>query len=576
MTGIGEIAYTVLLGWMRALVDWIWSMVSGTGNSGVWSWFLSNWKLWLLILIVGGLVVDWLMWVMRWRPYRVLMDRFRRKPAKEAEAAPESAEDAWDNGVGYYEAEIPADTETADWSEITFATLSEVDPNWAGEVNMENGDDMLYDPDFTPPRVGYDPQTLPLAQATGSDDDESMYAAMPAPQPIQYRTVHYPRPDDATAFPSDEVEEAPAQEEEASDAPAYYEDDEEEVFFSRRRGAGQAAAYVMPESAAPPQAEPAGTSFDPLAPYDAYDPQEVAAYETEELPVAQAEDEAEEVIADYEAAEDDSAQSAQNEEMPLLYGRPGVWPGAQFPIIQQEIEQAPADAPAGPALSEAPSFESPSPVPEPEYYDPLFNPDAPKPPPRRRRRRLMESAREDWRPEDPIAPAVPEAGTDAVPMPTWMEESPVAAPAPASIADASADIPSYLEESPAEPVAEAPAVGVYPSLKPGQRPRTVSAYGNAMDPLADTRPSRVVRPASEIAAEAMSDKKSKKRGKKRPPDFRTVTGKPAKARGLARFASMEEEAIAGLPPLQLTDPFLPKVQPENVDFADDDGREFYQ
>ncbi len=134
MSGIGEFAYTVLLGWMRAVFDWIWLMVSGRGGSGGWQWFLSNWKIWLVILLVGGLAVDWLMWVVRWRPYRLLWGRFHRATANGAQAG----DDAWDDGTGYYEQETAADSEPAEWTDMTLRTLSEIDPNWSGDVVIDD------------------------------------------------------------------------------------------------------------------------------------------------------------------------------------------------------------------------------------------------------------------------------------------------------------------------------------------------------------------------------------------------------------------------------------------------------
>ncbi len=133
VSGIGEFIYTLLLGWMRTVFDWIWLMVSGRGGSSGWTWFLSNWKVWLIILLIGGLVVDWLMWVVRWRPYRLLWGRFRKRPLDNAMAG----DDAWDDGTGYYEQETVLDSDPAEWTDMTLRTLSEIDPNWAGSVVMD-------------------------------------------------------------------------------------------------------------------------------------------------------------------------------------------------------------------------------------------------------------------------------------------------------------------------------------------------------------------------------------------------------------------------------------------------------
>lgn len=226
MSGIGEFAYTILLGWMRALVDWGWAMFSGTGNTGAWQWFLSNWKIWLLVLLVGGLVVDRIMWFVRWRPHWLLFSRLRRAPAEGTEA--------WDSGVGYYEPEIAADSATPDWTETTFATLSEIDPNWAEGMSLDAGEE-YYDPD-------YDPAAL-----TG-------HVAQPE--------TSYENPYADPALWDDDEETAPAP---AAQDDAYYAPQEEVV-------SGDTRAFSTAAFSFAPATEPeAAGQFDPFAPYDAYD-----------------------------------------------------------------------------------------------------------------------------------------------------------------------------------------------------------------------------------------------------------------------------------------------------------------
>lgn len=133
MSGIVELANSLLLGWMRAVFAWFWLMVSGRSGSDSWQWFLSHWKIWLGGLIIAGLVVDWLMWMIRWRPYRLLFAHFRRgAPAADASAQ-------WDEGTGYYAPEEQSiDVNPADW-DLTLGTLSEFGPDWADELAA--GDD---------------------------------------------------------------------------------------------------------------------------------------------------------------------------------------------------------------------------------------------------------------------------------------------------------------------------------------------------------------------------------------------------------------------------------------------------
>ena len=101
----------------------------------------------------------------------------------------------------------------------------------------------------------------------------------------------------------------------------------------------------------------------------------------------------------------------------------------------------------------------------------------------------------------------------------------------------------------------------------GQRDGRIAAEPEQVDE--EQRPSRLVQSAAQY--EAMETKR-RRRGGDEP---RTVTGKPAKPKGLRKFALLQEEAISGLPPLDLTDPFLPAAKPEDPDFAPDEGEEYY-
>lgn len=447
LSGIGEFAYTLLLGWMRGLVDWFWSMSSGTGNTGAWSWFLSNWKIWLVILLVGGLVVDWVMWIVRWRPYRLLL----KKPQTAASGGPE---EAWDSGVGYYEPETAMDAEEPSWADTTFASLSEIDPDWAGDVIITDEDEPLYDPDYAPrkPTLSEAQNAMPAAEGYYDDEDDVR------PQE-SWPEVH------GFAYTPEPAPSAPVME--------------------------TVDLYEKPAVA---------QGLDPFAPYDAYPAQDEAPYEEPAPDV-------------YEAP---AQQAPQEETGPLMYGRPGLWPGMKYPFSNQGEDVA--------TDSGEPQW-TPEPEPEIEEYDPLFNPDAPQPPAQhrsRRRRRMRESSTDSWRVEEPQQETY---------LPSWVDT-----PLP-----------------PSEP---------YPD----------DDYGNDVTPPVDDK--LLTSAAMPGAEKAERPAKRKRKNKGNEVDgLRTVTGKPAKPRGLLRF-SLQEEPIHGLPPMELTNPFHPPVQPDNPDFIPDEGEEF--
>lgn len=75
-----------MLGWLRWIASRVAAMFQTTSSdasrgSNVLDWFSANWITLLLTLIVIGIVVDWIVWMVRWRPYwlwfrkrRVLLD----------------------------------------------------------------------------------------------------------------------------------------------------------------------------------------------------------------------------------------------------------------------------------------------------------------------------------------------------------------------------------------------------------------------------------------------------------------------------------------------------------------------
>ena len=214
MTGIVDLAYTLLLGWVRLVFDWIWKIVAGEGAGAPLQWFLQNWKVWFVIIVVAGLAADWLMWIVRWRPYRLLMSKLRKKtPAEEL-----AVEAAWDDDTGYYDTETPLVEESADaWNNLS--PLSEIHPDWADNLAVSDQDGYAepapavapgYDDgayyteayeepeigaqpggywDETPDESAYEPE--PAYEAPSSDT--AVY--MPPPeQPEIEQTMQYGRP----------------------------------------------------------------------------------------------------------------------------------------------------------------------------------------------------------------------------------------------------------------------------------------------------------------------------------------------------------------------------------------------
>jgi len=81
--------FNLLLGWIRGLVSSLWSLVNSQEARSSLEWLGDHW-LWLVIAIgVAGLVIDYLIWFIRWRPYYVWRSWWRRLTHRgEPEPAP--------------------------------------------------------------------------------------------------------------------------------------------------------------------------------------------------------------------------------------------------------------------------------------------------------------------------------------------------------------------------------------------------------------------------------------------------------------------------------------------------------
>ncbi|GHU71679.1 hypothetical protein AGMMS49992_06120 [Clostridia bacterium] len=143
--------FAAMMGWVHSLSNWVWTMIGGGGLSGG-SWFASNWLRLLIVLVVAGLVMDWLVWMLRWQPYRLWFKSFRRRshlaavpaypveyagvPVETPDAAPEQTYD-----LGY---EQPYEQPLAEPSEPLYEPVeSFYEP---AEPPAEYADDLIAEP----------------------------------------------------------------------------------------------------------------------------------------------------------------------------------------------------------------------------------------------------------------------------------------------------------------------------------------------------------------------------------------------------------------------------------------------
>ena len=191
MSNLGKTIYSVLLVWMRAVNDWMWSLVNG-GGEGLYKLVLAHWKTWLIVLVVTGMVVDWLVWMVRWRPLRLIFGK--RVDVPEPQDEPE-----WeDEDEPYYRPDDDLDLDSAmaraDWTDNTLRTLSEIDPNWADNISVDAPEVLDYAPPEPARRAVDDPWAETPDEYVYDVDDEPEPAPQPYAPPAQPEPAPEPEP----------------------------------------------------------------------------------------------------------------------------------------------------------------------------------------------------------------------------------------------------------------------------------------------------------------------------------------------------------------------------------------------
>ena len=78
MNTFANALFTLLFGWLRTLMQGIWSAVSAGTFSRFFTWLGDHW-LWVAVLLcVACTVVDYFIWLIRWRPYLVWRSKMSR------------------------------------------------------------------------------------------------------------------------------------------------------------------------------------------------------------------------------------------------------------------------------------------------------------------------------------------------------------------------------------------------------------------------------------------------------------------------------------------------------------------
>ena len=77
MGTLADSLFAVLMSWVRSLVNAIWALFT-SDHTTMLEFFGKNWMVIALVIIAGGLVIDWIIWLLRWQPYHLWAQRVRR------------------------------------------------------------------------------------------------------------------------------------------------------------------------------------------------------------------------------------------------------------------------------------------------------------------------------------------------------------------------------------------------------------------------------------------------------------------------------------------------------------------
>lgn len=78
MGNLANTLFSTLLGWLRGAASWLWSFMSDPGRGGFVVWMAENWLVLVILLCAVCILIDVIVYMLRWQPYKVWGSFFRR------------------------------------------------------------------------------------------------------------------------------------------------------------------------------------------------------------------------------------------------------------------------------------------------------------------------------------------------------------------------------------------------------------------------------------------------------------------------------------------------------------------
>ncbi len=73
-----NVIVNTLFGWVKGLADWVWYILKDGEDISFLAWFGDNWLTVLIFFLLVGVVLDYLVWILRWRPYLIWRTKIRK------------------------------------------------------------------------------------------------------------------------------------------------------------------------------------------------------------------------------------------------------------------------------------------------------------------------------------------------------------------------------------------------------------------------------------------------------------------------------------------------------------------
>ena len=194
MNSFANSLFSLLFGWARTLIQRVWTSAVSGNYSGFFSWLGDHWLWVALILCAAGTAMDFLIWILRWRPDLVWRTKLRRVMnwLRTGGRARRRFEAGYQGGVGLEMPQEPPvrreeDWDVEDWDTPAAALMWQQEPEEESAV-----DPALFSPASDP---AYAPEAYqrPAVSPSAPDYAPPPYAA-PAYAAPAYEAPGYGAP----------------------------------------------------------------------------------------------------------------------------------------------------------------------------------------------------------------------------------------------------------------------------------------------------------------------------------------------------------------------------------------------